>query len=113
MIDRVVAQQGWQVVATTRMIPFFPFKLSNYVYGVTSVSAKNYIVGTFVGLWPIAIFNAYVGTLAADVFSIGTANAPTLLGWLLSFLLLIVLLLAIGFIVKRQKLAYSAWSKEK
>jgi len=113
MIDGIVIQQGWRVVAATRMIPFFPFKLSNYLYGVTNVSAKNYVLGTFIGLWPISVFNAYVGTLAADIFSIGTANAPTAQAWLLSLLLLFALLLIIRFIVKKQKLVYSKWTKGK
>jgi len=107
IIDGIIARRGWKMVAATRMIPFFPFKLSNYVFGVSSVSATHYILGTFVGLWPISIFNAYVGSMAVDLLSIGTVNAPTPLNWFWSVLVLIALLLAVVVMVKKQKEAYS------
>jgi len=112
-IDGIVARRGWKMVAATRMIPFFPFKLSNYVFGVSSVGGKHYIVGTFLGLWPISIFNAYLGSMAVDLLSIGTTNAPTPQGWFWSVLMLIALLLSIVVLVKKQKKAYSKLTDEK
>ncbi len=112
-IDGVVARRGWRLVAATRMIPFFPFKLSNYVFGVSSVSGPHYVVGTFLGLWPITIFNVYLGSMAVDILSIGTANALTRQSWYWSILMLIVLLLSIAVLVKKQKEAYLKWTDDK
>lgn len=112
MLDAAVSRGGWRVVAATRMIPFFPFKISNYVYGVSGVSTKNYVLGTFIGLWPISIFNAYVGTLAADIATIGTAQAPSLQRWLISGLVLISLGLVIWLITIRQKAVFLKWFRK-
>jgi len=73
-IDALVAKGGWELVATTRMVPFFPFKLSNYAFGLTAVRIRDFALGTFIGLWPIAIFNAYLGSIAGDVMAIGATN---------------------------------------
>ena len=47
-----LATQGWKVVLLTRLLPFFPFKLSNYVFGLTRVSLRGFLAGTFIGVIP-------------------------------------------------------------
>lgn len=72
----VLRAQDWQLVAMLRMIPFFPFKLSNYFMGVTPVTLNTYLKGTIIGLWPITVFNVYLGSLANDLLSLEQASAP-------------------------------------
>lgn len=74
-INTAAEKGGWELVAATRMVPFFPFKMSNYVFGVTSVDVRSFIIGTFIGLWPIALFNAYLGSIAGDVMALGSSGA--------------------------------------
>jgi len=57
----------WQLVALLRMIPFFPSKLSNYLLSFTPVTISTFIKGTLVGLWPITLFNVYLGSMANDL----------------------------------------------
>jgi len=75
-VSKALMSHGWQIIAVFRMIPFFPFKLSNYVFGLVPVSLRDYIVGTFIGLWPITVFNVYLGSLAADLVSLDSAVSP-------------------------------------
>lgn len=70
----ILREHDWQLVAMLRMIPFFPFKISNYMLGVTPVSAKAYFSGTFIGLWPISLFNVYLGSLAGDLMSLDQSD---------------------------------------
>jgi len=96
-INSVVENGGWEIIAATRMVPFFPFKLSNYAFGCSSVVFRKYVLGTFVGLWPITIFNVYLGSIAGDIMSIGRSGRDrTPFEWLVytsGFAIVLVLLL--------------------
>lgn len=77
-------EDDWRLVAMLRVIPFFPFKLSNYALGLTPLSTRAFALGTFVGLWPIALVNAWIGSLAGDIALLGTAARPhDAFGWTL------------------------------
>lgn len=66
--------QGWKIVLLTRLIPFFPSKLSNYFFGMTSFSLRGYTGGSLVGFIPFSLHNAYLGSIAADLASLGTGG---------------------------------------
>ncbi|MCX5871371.1 MAG: VTT domain-containing protein [Deltaproteobacteria bacterium] len=66
-IANLSQRKGWAVVFLTRLIPFFPFKLSNYYFGLAGFSLRDFCVGTFLGIMPITFFNVYLGSLAADL----------------------------------------------
>lgn len=74
-LSSALLAHGWRLIAVLRMIPFFPFKLSNYIFGLVPVSLRDYVLGTFIGLWPITIFNVYLGSIAADLVSLGDAGS--------------------------------------
>jgi uncharacterized membrane protein YdjX (TVP38/TMEM64 family) len=59
----------------TRLIPFFPFKLSNYFFGLTRFSLRDFMIGTFFGVIPFSLNNAYLGSITADITSLGMRNA--------------------------------------
>lgn len=71
-----IAQEGWRFVLLTRLVPFFPFKLSNYAYGLTSISFRGFIVATFFGIIPITMINTYIGSLAGDLASLADGDVP-------------------------------------
>lgn len=66
-IVKSVSDGGWQTVLLTRLVPFFPFKLSNYVFGLTGVHFRDFAVGTFLGIIPLSITNVFAGSLASDI----------------------------------------------
>ena len=97
--ENALASHGWRIIAILRMIPFFPFKLSNYYFGLTPVTTRNYLVGTLVGLWPISVFNVYLGSIAGDLMSLGNSSSQrTPFQWfiyLFGFLVVAVIVLAL------------------
>jgi uncharacterized membrane protein YdjX (TVP38/TMEM64 family) len=54
-LDRAVEEQGWKIVAFTRLIPLFPFNLLNYAFGLTRIRFLHYALATFVFMLPACI----------------------------------------------------------
>lgn len=67
VIAHSVAHDGWKTVMLIRTIPLFPFKFSNYCFGVVPVSLTQFAFGTMLGVIPLTVTNVSVGALAADV----------------------------------------------
>lgn len=84
VVDKELTPHGWKIVLLTRLIPFFPGKLSNYFFGLTSFSLRGYAGGSLLGFIPFSIHNAYLGSLAADLSTLGARSADrTPLEWAL------------------------------
>lgn len=81
-VTAAITTGGWRVILLTRLIPFFPFKLSNYVFGLMDFRLRDFLIGTAVGVIPLNVINVYVGSLAGD-FATATAfeHAPNPLEW--------------------------------
>ncbi len=62
---------AWKIVMLTRLIPFFPFKLSNYFFGITNFSLAHYVIGTLIGIIPNTVFLVYLGSISADIATLG------------------------------------------
>jgi len=60
LIDGVDAE-GWRFVAFVRLVPLFPFNLSNYVLGLTRIPLHHYIIATFVCMAPGAAAYTWLG----------------------------------------------------
>lgn len=69
---QIIAGEGIRFITLTRMVPFFPFKLSNYIFGATDVPYRKFIAGTCIGIVPISFANVYAGSLASDLTALGT-----------------------------------------
>jgi uncharacterized membrane protein YdjX (TVP38/TMEM64 family) len=74
-IDLAVAKEGWKIVLLTRLSPVFPFNLLNYAFGVTQVSLKDYILGSF-GIVPGTIMYVYIGSLVGNLAMTNIAHQP-------------------------------------
>jgi uncharacterized membrane protein YdjX (TVP38/TMEM64 family) len=67
LINDELTPNGWKIVLLTRLIPFFPGKLSNYFFGLTQFSVRGYIAGSLLGFIPLSVHNVYLGSLIADI----------------------------------------------
>ncbi len=82
IISSEFTQHGWRVVLLTRLIPFFPFKLSNYCFGLTRFSLRDFIGGTVIGIVPFSLNNVYLGSIAADIATLGQRDTSrSVLEW--------------------------------
>ena len=66
-IDRAVGREGLKVVLLTRLSPVFPFNLLNYAFGLTRVSARDYVLGSLVGMLPGTVMYVYFGSLITSL----------------------------------------------
>lgn len=60
LIDGVDAE-GWRFVAFVRLVPLFPFNLSNYVLGLTRIPLHHYVIASFVCMAPGAVAYTWLG----------------------------------------------------
>jgi uncharacterized membrane protein YdjX (TVP38/TMEM64 family) len=115
-IANLSLRRGWGVVFLTRLIPFFPFKLSNYYFGLAGFSLRDFCVGTFFGIMPITFFNVYLGSLAADLTMLRSQRMErTPLQWFfygLGFLLVLGLLIYCTRLARRMLETYLAGGKK-
>jgi len=51
-IDRAIGKDSFKVVLLLRLSPLLPLALSNYLYGLTSVSLGPYVLGSWLGMLP-------------------------------------------------------------
>ncbi|MEG3843196.1 TVP38/TMEM64 family protein [Microcoleus sp. herbarium14] len=75
-LDRAVSKEGLKIVFLTRLCPLLPFNLLNYALGITQVSLKDYVLGSF-GMIPGTILYVYSGSLVGDLAAINVATEST------------------------------------
>lgn len=62
-IDDAIGKNGWKIVGLLRLSPLIPFNLSNYFYGITSISFRAYLLVSAVGMIPGTLLYAYLGAI--------------------------------------------------
>ncbi len=101
VVNDEFTRQGWKVVLLTRLVPFFPFKLSNYFFGLMRISLRHFILGVFFGIWPITINNVYIGSLAADLATLGSrSSSRSQAEWAMYGIGLIITIAAVVYITR-------------
>src|SRR5262244_3576956 len=60
LIDGVDAE-GWRFVAFVRLVPLFPFNLSNYALGLTHIPLHHYVLATLVCMVPATVAYTWLG----------------------------------------------------
>jgi uncharacterized membrane protein YdjX (TVP38/TMEM64 family) len=68
-LDRWLVRRGFLAVLYLRLIPLVPFNALNYAAGVTAVGARDYVLGTAVGIVPGAFAYAALGSSLGDPLS--------------------------------------------
>jgi uncharacterized membrane protein YdjX (TVP38/TMEM64 family) len=61
-VDRAVKDNGFRIVLLTRLTPVFPFNVLNYLFSLTSVSLRDYVLASWIGMLPGTIMYVYFGT---------------------------------------------------
>lgn len=76
-VRSAIADHSLKVVVLLRLSPLTPFNVANYAFGLSDVSLSHYVVASFVGLLPVSIFYAAVGSFAPSIVSAGAALSLT------------------------------------
>jgi uncharacterized membrane protein YdjX (TVP38/TMEM64 family)/rhodanese-related sulfurtransferase len=69
-----VEDEGWRFVAFVRLVPLFPFNMTNYVLGLTRIGLVPYIVASFICMAPGAVAYTWLGHAGREALS-GDASA--------------------------------------
>lgn len=107
VVAEEASQHGWQIVLLTRLVPFFPGKLSNYFFGLTPIKFKDFVLGTFIGIIPFTLHNVWLGAMAA----LGIKGVTNPLQWglyLLGFLATVALIFYLQRIAQQALRRYHA-----
>jgi uncharacterized membrane protein YdjX (TVP38/TMEM64 family) len=62
-IDEAIGKSGWKIVGLLRLSPLSPFNVSNYFYGITSISFAAYVIVSAIGMLPGTLLYAYLGAI--------------------------------------------------
>ena len=68
LIDGVDAE-GWRFVAFVRLVPLFPFNLSNYALGLTRIPLPHYVLATLICMAPGAVAYTWLGHAGRGVIA--------------------------------------------
>lgn len=74
MVSEELTPHGWKIVLLSRLIPFFPSKIANYFFGLTPFSLRGYVGGSLLGFIPFSVYSVYLGSIAADLSTLGARN---------------------------------------
>lgn len=81
-IDKAISKEGFKIVTLLRLSPLLPLSASNYLYGVTSVELKPYILGSWLGMLPgtfLYVQSGAVGMALVDGATSGGVNTDSIL----------------------------------
>lgn len=80
-IDRAVADRGFRIVLLTRLSPLFPFNVLNYLFSITRVRTRDYLLGSWIGMMPGTIMYVYIGSAVKSLTQLVGGEAPAAGGW--------------------------------
>jgi len=103
-IDDGVRRQGWRMLMITRLVPIFPFNIQNYVYGLTDIPFKTYVLVTLPCMIPATIaFNFAAGSAREVILSGGQPEAvkKTIVYLAVAAVFFVLLSLIPGWVKKR------------
>ena len=73
-IDQAIGKNGWKIVGLLRLSPLIPFNLSNYFYGITSITFGAYVLVSAIGMIPGTLLYAYLGAIGQAGVSGGAST---------------------------------------
>lgn len=78
-IDNAIGEDSFRVVALLRLSPLLPFALSNYLYGLTSVKTKPYVLASWLGMLPGTFAYVSAGSVGRTMMEAGGGAGE--MGW--------------------------------
>ena len=94
-MDRAIDKGGFKLMLITRLSPLFPFALSNYLFGASSIQFPNYFFGTLFGFLPGTFAYVYAGSVG-KALTIDSASSKPWYIYLAGMAVIIILLKIAG-----------------
>lgn len=100
-LDAAVGKQGFKIVLLTRLSPVLPFNLLNFAFGITSVSLRDYLFASWIGMLPGAVLFVYIGAAMKSIAEVTTGKRTGSLGEQILFGFGLVATIAVSGILAR------------
>jgi uncharacterized membrane protein YdjX (TVP38/TMEM64 family) len=94
-IDEGVQRKGWVYVATTRLIPLFPYNLLNYAFGLSKIRFLEYLLTSWICMLPATAAYVVFSSSLLDILK-GKISREMIIG-----LFLILFVSAIPFLIQK------------
>lgn len=75
-MDKAISREGFKLMLLLRLSPLFPFALSNYLYGATSIDFASFFWGTILGFAPGTLAYVYTGVVGKALTIGGDGAQP-------------------------------------
>ena len=75
-LDKAIGREGFKLMVVLRMSPVFPFALSNYLYGASSINFPAFFWGTLLGFTPGTIAYVCTGAFGKAIHLGGDSTYP-------------------------------------
>jgi uncharacterized membrane protein YdjX (TVP38/TMEM64 family) len=103
-LSTLISNRDWKMVALIRLCPLFPFRICNYLLGLTRLKFSDYMIGTAIGTLPSALTYVYLGFSVGSLAELGRGEASifapehraVLLGYLAGLALVIAVITLTG-----------------
>ena len=74
-LDQAVAEQGFKIVILTRLSPVLPFNLLNYAFGLTNVRLRDFVLASWIGMFPGTVLYVSIGSAAKSLSDIAAGRS--------------------------------------
>jgi len=95
---------AFYIIFLTRLSPVFPFAILNYVFGLTQVSIRDYMIATTLGLIPGVALYCYIGSTIQNITNIGkdgSGDSQSTIAIILGLVVAVIVSIFVTVISKR------------
>jgi uncharacterized membrane protein YdjX (TVP38/TMEM64 family) len=100
-LDAAVGEHGFKIVLLTRLSPIFPFNVLNYAFGLTKVRFRDYVLASWIGMFPGTVLYVYLGSAAKNLAELFAGKVEGGIGQNVLFFIGLVATLAVTVVVTR------------
>ncbi|HQU42297.1 MAG TPA: TVP38/TMEM64 family protein [Pirellulales bacterium] len=61
-LDQAIGRHGFKIVILLRLSPVFPYALTNYVFAVTRIRFRDFLLASWVGMLPGTVLYVWLGS---------------------------------------------------
>lgn len=66
-LDEAIGRHGFKIVILLRLSPVFPYALTNYVFAVTRIRFRDFLLASWIGMLPGTVLYVWLGSTLASL----------------------------------------------
>ena len=107
-----LGEEGFKLVTLIRLSPAFPFNLLNYMMGITRVKVKDYVLGSWIGMFPGTVMYVYLGAAGSELVKAQGDRGKSLQEWILLAVGLVATIVVTVMVTRKAKKALKKFDTE-